>query len=138
MKYGEKIVPTRVPRTNELDLDKNFRRLSRSSLIKGVGINGGNFPTNLPSRPIDPFYYSNFFFALFISVLFGKFRLTKNTKNIGRRRFIYSAIAILLAVTVAPAPSSQPHSCSHGIKLFFFYVENNRTRKKLRKKSTLP
>lgn len=49
MKYGEKIVLTRVPRINGLDLDKNFRRLSRSSLIKGAGINDGNFPTNPPS-----------------------------------------------------------------------------------------
>jgi len=46
VKYGEKIVPMRMSRTNGLDLDKNFRRLSRSSLIKGAGINGSNSPTN--------------------------------------------------------------------------------------------
>lgn len=50
VKYGEKIVPSRVPRTNGLDLDKNFRRLSRSPLIKDVEINGGNFPAN-PRSP---------------------------------------------------------------------------------------
>jgi len=61
VKYGEKIVPTRAP--SEHDLDKNFRRLSRSPLIKGAGINGGRFsPSFLPSRrPIDPFNHSSFF-----------------------------------------------------------------------------
>lgn len=106
MKYGEKIVPTRVPRTNGLDLDKNSRRLSRSFLIKGAGINGGNFPTN--PRSIDPFSHPNFFPARFsISVLSGKFRLIRNTEGIGPRRhrryFICPAIATLSAVAVARA-----------------------------------
>lgn len=58
-----------IKRTNGHDLDKkNFRRLSRSLLIKGTGINGNRFspppspspPTN-PRGSIDSFNHWNFF-----------------------------------------------------------------------------
>lgn len=84
VKYGEKIVPTRAPRTNGLDLDKNFRRLSRSSLIKGARINDGNFPTNPPS--IDRIRLIRISFPHFLSLYSSGSSGLGNTKNIGRCR----------------------------------------------------